>query len=106
MAGLVKAIDKKVAENKGRKMSAVLNFTGDATDDYLESIKKFTKTNKIANVAITTTADADRFRVNEDANVTVMHYLRKEVKFNFASNGKLGKKDIKNVVKGTETILQ
>ena len=58
------------------------------------------------NVAVTTTADGNRFKVNEDANVTVMHYLKKKVAYNYATDGKVTKKDVAAVLKGTEKILE
>ena len=106
MAGLVKAIDKKVADNKEKKVASVINFTGDATDEYLESIKAFAKKHNLKNVAVTTTADANRFKVNEDASVTVMHYLKKKVAYNFATDSKVTKKDVASVLKGAEKILE
>ena len=107
LAGLVKGIDKVVAENKSKKVAAVVNFTGEPTDDYREMIKEFGKKHNIKNVSLTTSTDGDRFRVNDAAEVTVMHYKGKRVKFNFAAD-KSGLNDdaVKAVVAGAKTILE
>ena len=66
LAGLVKGIDKVVAENKSKKVAAVVNFTGEPTDDYREMIKEFGKKHNIKNVSLppapTATASASTTR--------------------------------------------
>ena len=51
-------------------------------------------------------ADAERFKVSEDAEVTVMHYVGKKVAFNYSSTGDLDKKAIAKIVKATSSILE
>ena len=107
LASLVKEIDAVVGKNKDKKVAAVVNFTGDPSDDYTEKIKEFAKKNKIKNVALTTTGDGGKFKVNEEAELTVMHYNGKKVKFNYAvAKGGLNKKAVSEIVAGTKTILE
>ena len=107
LAGLVKELDKAVAANAEKKLAAVVNFTGELTDEYKDKVAKFAEKNKIEQVALTMTGDAEKFKVNDAAEVTVMHYKGKEVKFNFATdkNG-LNQQAIKAVVDGIQKVLE
>ena len=106
LASLVKEIDKVVAANSDKKMAAVVNFTGEPSDDYTEQIKLFGEEHKLENVALTITKDAEKFKVNDDAEVTVMHYRGKKVAFNHAvAKGGLDKSTVKQIVDGTKEIL-
>lgn len=106
LASLAKKLDMIVAKNKGKKLAAVLNFTGKNTDEFRESIRKFAKKNGIKNIALTTTSTQSRFKVNPNADFTVMHYRGKQVRFNHAVKGELSKKDIEKVVDGVKTITK
>jgi len=106
LASLVKEIDKAVGEHKSEKLAAVVNFTGDPTDEYTAAIKKFAEDNKIENVALTTTADGDKFKVNEDAEFTLLAYKGKKVLFNFAATKEgLAKADVKEVIQGASKLV-
>ena len=106
MASLAKAIDAAVAKNKSRRLAAVINLIGEPTDEYVAKAKAFAKKHNLKNVVVTVTADADKFNVNDEAEVTVMNYLRKRVKFNYAvGSGGLTKKDIEAIVAGIDEIL-
>ncbi len=105
MASLVKQLDKVVADNSDKKFAAVVNFI-DLDED---EVAKFAEKNGIENVALTITdqKNADRFNVNEEADLTVMHYKGKEVKANYAvAKGKLNAKTAKAIVASTSTILE
>jgi len=78
LASLVKEIDKTVGEHKSSKVAAVLNFT----DSDPDAIKEFAK--DIKNVAVTVTGDGGKFKVNDDAEFTLMAYNKKKVVFNYA----------------------
>lgn len=107
MASLAKQIDKVVEKNEDKKAAAVINFTGDPSDEYTEQIKQFAEKNELKNVALTVTQDGGKFKVNDEADVTVMHYLGKKVKYNFAAaKGGLDDKAIKSIVDGTSAILE
>ncbi|MCH5374061.1 MAG: hypothetical protein JJ992_08795 [Planctomycetes bacterium] len=106
LASLAKQIDKVVAANADKKLAAVINFTGESTDEYQEKIAKFAEDNAIKNIALTVTADAKRFKVSDDAEVTVMHYKGKQVKFNYSSDKSgLDEKAVKAIVDGVQKIL-
>ncbi len=105
LASVVKQIDKFVADNEG--VNAVLNFSGELTDEYNEAIQDFAEENNIKNVALTTSADGARFKVNEDAELTVMAYNKKTVVYNFAGEkGDLNAKAGKAIVKGAGALLE
>ena len=99
-------IDKVAADNTDSKMHAVINFTGEPSDDYVEKIKEFGEELELKHVALTTTNDGGKFKVNEDAEVTVMHYKGKKVKFNYASEKELSEDAVEAIVKGTSEILE
>jgi hypothetical protein len=106
LAGLVKEIEKVVSNNEEKKIAAVVNFTGEPTDEYLQTAKEFGEKHNIQHVALSVTQDAERFEVSEEAEVTVMHYKNKSVKFNLAvGEDGLDEETIQKIVEGTETIL-
>jgi hypothetical protein len=106
LAGLVKEIDKLVADNADEKLAAVINFTGDSTDEYLAQISEFAEEHNITNVHLAVTGDADNQRISDEAEVTVMHYLGKTVKFNYSvKSGELNKDAIDAIIKGADTII-
>jgi hypothetical protein len=105
LASLVKQLDKVVADNGDKKLAAVLNFIDLSEDE----VAKFAEKNEIKNVALVVTdqKNADRFNVNEEVDLTVMHYKGKEVKANHAvAKGKLDAKTAKAIVESTSTILE
>jgi len=108
LARVVKELDAVVAKNSSKQMAAVLNFTGEPTDDYMQKVKKFAEEAGLKHIAVTVTADADQFKVNDQAALTVMHYRNKVVKFNLAVDeaGLKDKETVAKIIKGTETILQ
>lgn len=106
LASLAKQIDKIVADNQEKKLAAVINFTGEPTDDYKAKIVEFGTKHNLKNVALTITADAERFNINDQAEVTVMHYKGKSVKSNHAvAAGGLNAEAVKSIIEGTKTIL-
>jgi hypothetical protein len=106
LAGLAKAVDKKVAENAEKKLSAVMLFTGDPTDEYKEGISKFAEKHNLTNVTLAVTGDAERFKVTGDADVTVLTYVGKTVKGNFAAKGEIDDKGVEAVTKNVDAILE
>jgi predicted trehalose synthase len=107
LASLVKEIDGVVAKNAPQRLAAVVNFTGEPNDEYLAKTKEFAKKHELKNVAVTVTQDGDRFGVADEAEVTVMHYKDKKVKFNLAvDKDGLTKDTVQSIVKGTSSILE
>lgn len=106
LASLAKQIDKLVADNQEKKLAAVINFIGEPTDDYKAKIAEFGTKHNLKNVALTITADADRFKISDQAAVTVMHYKGKTVKANHAVPvGGLNAEAVKGILEGTKAIL-
>ena len=106
LAGLAKAVDKKIADNTDKKLAGVILFTGDPTDDYKEGISKFAEKHNLTNVTLAVTGDAERFKVTGDADVTVLTYVGKTVKGNFAAAGKIDEKGVEAVAKNVDAILE
>ena len=106
MASLAKQIDKLVADNQEKKLAAVINFIGEPTDDYKAKIAEFGTKHNLKNVALTITADAETFKVNDQAELTVMLYKGKTVKSNHAvAAGGLNAGAVKKILEGAKTIL-
>lgn len=106
-ASLVKKLDEVVAANTDKKLTAVVNFTGEVTPEFQEQIAQFADKNEIENVHLAATADAKRYKISDEAKVTVMHYKGKEVKFNCAvDESGLDKQAIEAIVEGVSKILE
>jgi hypothetical protein len=104
-ASLAKKLDEVVAANTDKKLAAVINFTGEQTEEFQKQVGEFAEKNKLENVALTVTSDAKNFNISDDASVTVMHYVGKEVKF-VCSTKKVDDQAVTAIVEGVETILQ
>ena len=105
MASLVKQLDKVVADNSEKNMAAIVNFM----DLDKEVVAKFAEDNEIKHVALVVTdkKNADRFKINEAAELTVMHYKGKKIKANYAvAKGELDAKTVTTIVESTSAILE
>ena len=105
LATLIKQLDQVAEENADAKMANVINFSGELTDEYVQQIKEFGDKLDLKHTALTTSGDGGKFKVNEDAEVTVMHYKGKKVTYNFASKDTLKEDDVQQIVKGASTIV-
>ena len=107
LARLVRELDKVAAENEDAKRASVINFTDEPSDEYTAKIEQFGEKLDLKHTALTLSSDGGKFKVNEDAELTVMHYKGKKVAYNFAG-GKESLTDaaIKQIVAGTKTILE
>ncbi|MDP7020104.1 MAG: hypothetical protein QGG36_30180 [Pirellulaceae bacterium] len=111
LASLVKQIDKKVGENKAKKMAAFVVLLTDDADAADAQLKAFAKKHKIKNTPLTAfdgIAGPEKYKIAKNAEVTVHLWVgAKEVKANHAfSKGKLDKKGIVAVVTDTSKILK
>ena len=104
-ASLAKKIDEAVAANTDKKLAAVINFTGGQTDEFQQEVGKFAEKNDLKHISLAVSADGEKFKVSDEVNVTVMHYLGKKVKFRFATNT-VDDQAIETIVKGIDTVLQ
>lgn len=106
LASLAKQIDKLVADNQDKKLAAVINFTGEPADDYVKKVAEFGTEHNLKNVALAITADAGRFGISDQAEVTVLHYKQKTVKSKQAvPAGGLNEAAVKGIVEGAKAIL-
>lgn len=107
MASLAKQIDNLVADNQEKKLAAVINFMGEPTEDYQQQIVEFGTKHDLKHVALVATVGADRFKIHDQAEVTVMHYKGKTVKANHAvAVGGLNDQAIKGIIEGAKAILE
>jgi len=109
LASLVKAIDKKIDENKDQQLSAYFVLLSDDPDADEARLKAMAEKHGIKNVPLTLfdgIAGPPRYRISKDADVTVMLWRRRNVKANHAfAKDKLDGKGVAAVVKSTSKIL-
>ena len=85
----------------------MINFFGDDVNSLIDEVKKFGEENKLENVALVVTNDTDRFNVNREAEITVMHYRGKKVAANHAiADGGLNEKVSKEILTDIEKIIE
>ena len=100
---LVKQIDAMVVAQHEKKLAAVVNFLGEADDKTKEKINEFGKKLALKEVPLAITTDGDKFKISDDAEVTVMIYRGKKVKFNYAmAKGGLDEKTVATIVESSE----
>jgi len=106
LAGLVKKIDALVVAQEEKKLAAVVNIVGPATDEAKAAIKAFGEKAGLKKVPLTLTTDAAKFKVSGDAEVTVMLYRGKKVQFNLAvAKGGLDEKTVAAILEATKKML-
>jgi hypothetical protein len=106
LAGLVKQLDAMVAAQQEKKLAAVLNIVGEANDEMKAKIKSFGEKGGLKKIPLVATTEGGKFKVNAEAEVTVMLYRGKKVKFNFAlAKGELDAKTIAAIVDSTDKML-
>ena len=103
---MVSELEAVAEDNADKKLATVVKFTGELSDEYIEKIKALGEELDLKHTALTTSSDGGKFKVNEDAEVTVMHYKGKKVAYNFASKETLSDDDVKEIVKGASTVLE
>ncbi len=107
---LVKKIDAQVGENKDKKMAAfvvVLTEDPDAVEPKTEALAKDAKIVNTPLTVVEGAAGPPEYKLNKDAEVTVMMWVDSEVKVNRAfAKGKLDKKAVETLVGETKKILQ
>jgi hypothetical protein len=104
---LIKKLDSACTKNSGCKMASFVVFCSD--DAKLEAkLKKCAKDNDLKNVvlAIDNPPGPKGYKVNKDADVTVVLYVDRKVKVNQAfKKGEMKDKDIDTVIKDLSKIL-
>jgi hypothetical protein len=103
---LVKKMDKMVAAQQDRRLAAVVNILGEATDRAKKKIYKFGEKHDLQKVPLAITTDGDKFQINDAAAVTVMIYRGRKVKVNYAlAEGELDLRTVARIVKSTKKML-
>jgi hypothetical protein len=107
LAMLAKKLDALVASQAEKKFAAVVNFAGDPDDDeFCDKIEAFSKKLKLKKVPLAITADAELFDVDDDAEVTVMTYRGRKVRYNYAlAKGELNTKKIATIIADAKKML-
>lgn len=108
VASLVKQIDAKVNANEEKKMAAFVVFLTDDADKVEPKIEALAKDQKITKTPLTLIEGAgpSDYKLSKDAEVTVMMWVKSEVKVNQAfAKGELNKKAVDGLVAETKKIL-
>ena len=110
LTSLVKQIDEKIADNKDKKMRGFVVLLTDDPDAAEPQLKELAEKKEIENTPLTVfdgVAGPERYKIAEDADVTVMMWVGMKVKVNYAfKKGKLDKAAIAKIVKDTSKILE
>lgn len=110
LAGLVKAIDKTVADNKDKKMYAFVVLLTDDPDSAAKELEAFAKKHGIENTPLTifdNTAGPGSYKIAKDADVTVMLWRKTRVEANHAfAKGELNDEATKKIIADTSKILE
>lgn len=109
LTSLVKQIDGLVAKNKKKNMAAFVVLLSDDPDAAEPKLKELAKKNKIESTPLTVfdgVAGPRSYKINKDADVTVVMWEKRKVKVNHAfRKGELSEKSVKTVVADTSKIL-
>jgi hypothetical protein len=106
---LVKRIDAKVGENKDKKLAAFVVVLTDDKEAFVPRLKALAKDAGIANTPLTIieAAAPPEYKIADDADVTVMMWIEKEVMVNRSFvRGDLDKIAIDTLVAETNKILK
>lgn len=110
LTNLIKQIDKKVGQNKNKKMAAFVVHLTDDADASAKSLKEVAKKNKIENTPLTNfegEAGPPAYKIAKDADITVLMWVKGKVQVNHAlKKSDLNKKKIKEIVADTSKILK
>jgi hypothetical protein len=110
LTSLVKQIDEKIAANSDKKMAGFVVVLTDDPDAVEPKLQELAEKHKIAKTPLTVfegPAGPPKYKIAKDADVTVMMWLERDVKVNYAfEKGKLDKAAIEKIVKDTAKILE
>jgi hypothetical protein len=110
LSSLLKQLDAAVTKNKDADMRSFAVFLSEDADDMAEKLKAVAEKEKISdNVPLTVVeeiAGPAAYKLDKDAEVTVMLYTKGKVVSNFAyKTGELKDKDVKAIVAQLPKIL-
>ena len=110
LAGLVKQLDEVVAKNQDKKLGSFVSLLGDEPKQLADSAKQFVQSNGIQHIAFVVPAEhatgPESYKLNPDADVTVLIYRRGQVVVNYAvPAGGLNDELVKKIVADTSKVL-
>lgn len=104
---LVKETDALVVAQKETKLAAVVNILGEPKDEMKAKIKKFAQKQALKKVPLAVTTDRDALKISDGADVSVMIYRGKKVKFNYAlAEDQLDRKTVAAIVDDVKKMLK
>jgi hypothetical protein len=110
LTSLVKQIDEKINANTDQKMAAFLVLLTDDPDAAEPRLKELAEKQKIDKTPLTVfdgLAGPENYKIDKEADVTVMMWVGGEVKVNRVfEKGKLDKAAVEKIVKDTAKILK
>ena len=110
LTSLVKQIDDQVAQNEDKKMASFVILLSNDPDADEAKLKTLAEKAGIKHVPLTVfdgVAGPPNYKIAEDAEVTVLHWLARKTVVNHAfAKGKLDKEGVKKVVDATAEILK
>ena len=110
LTSLVKQIDDQVAKNEDKKMASFVILLSNDADADEAKLKTLAEKAGIKHVPLTVfdgIAGPPNYKIAEDAEVTVLHWLERKTVVNHAfAKGKLDKEGVKKVVDATAEILK
>jgi len=107
LTSLVKKLDALTVKNKEDKMGSFVVFCSDEEGLY-KKLKEFGEKEKLKELvlAIDNPAGPEDHKVAKEAHITVVMYVSKNVKVNYAfKKGEMKDKDIEAIVKDVEKIV-
>ncbi len=110
LTSLVKQIDEQVAKNEDKKMASFVILLSNDADGDEAKLKALAEKAGIKHVPLTIfdgVAGPPNYKIAEEAEVTVVHWLGRKAVVNHAfAKGKLDKDGVKKVVESTAKILE
>ena len=110
LTSLVKQIDDQVAQNEDKKMASFVILLSNDPDADEAKLKTLAEKAGIKHVPLTVfdgVAGPPNYKIAEDAEVTVLHWLERKTVVNHAfAKGKLDKEGVKKIVESTSEILK
>ena len=110
LTSLVKQVDEQVAKNEDKKLKSFVVLLSNDPDADEAKLTELAEKAGIKHVPLTVfdgVAGPPNYKIAEDAEVTVLHWLERKTVVNHAfAKGKLDKEGVKKVVESTAEILK
>ena len=98
----MKEIDKSVGKHKDQKLASFVVFLTDKREELEPKVAELAKKEKIENIPLTiaeSVAGPEKYKVDKNAEVTVIVYSKGETKANYSfAKGELNEKKIAEIV--------